>query len=239
MLKFQVNNFKYLLPSFFTLAALMAAFFAILQSAVGMFSVAAYAIIVAMIFDSLDGRTARLTNACTAFGASFDSITDMLAYGVAPAIMMYCWGIYRLGRLGLLISFIFCACAGLRLARFNVMNGVIDKRFFQGLSSTMAGGFMVTYVLACVQNGFYSTWTLYFGAMIMILSAFLMVSNFKFYSFKKNYGLSLAVTLGLLLLLIGLAFKYKGIVVFVVLGLYIILNLLLQPWYRLMANNNS
>lgn len=218
---------------------MMAAFYAILQAASDFFSHATYGVIVAMIFDSLDGRTARFTNTCSAFGASLDSITDMMAYGVAPAIMMYCWGLFRLGKIGYLVCFIFCACAGLRLARFNVMLGVTDKRFFQGLSSTIAGGFIVTFLLTCVQHGLYSLVTIYFAAGLITLTGLLMVSNIKFYSFKEIHGspkiIALALTV-ILLLLIVLAYKYKGLIVFGVLAVYILVNLILQPFYKSRLN---
>jgi CDP-diacylglycerol--serine O-phosphatidyltransferase len=233
--KINAKNLKYMLPSFFTVLAMMSAFYAILQAASGFFSHAAYGVIAAMIFDSLDGRTARFTNTCTAFGASLDSIADMMAYGVAPAIMMYCWGLFRLGKIGYLVCFIFCACAGLRLARFNVMIGVVDKRFFQGLSSTIAGGFIVTFLLTCVQHGVYGLHTLYFAAGLTVITALLMVSNVKFYSFKEIHGSPKIIALVLsiiLVLLVMLTYKYKGLIVFGLLAGYIGINLLLQPFYK-------
>lgn len=233
--RINAKQLKYAVPSFFTVLAMMAAFYAILQAGSGFFSHATYGVIVAMIFDSLDGRTARLTNTCTAFGASLDSITDMMAYGVAPAIMMYCWGLFRLGKIGYLVCFIFCACAGLRLARFNVMLGVADKRFFRGLSSTMAGGFIVTFLLTCVQHGFYNLKTIYFASGLTIITALLMVSNIRFYSFKEIHGSPkiIALILGIILLsLIILTYKYKGLVVFGVLAVYILVNILFQPIYK-------
>lgn len=233
--KINAKQLKYVVPSLFTVLAMMAAFYSILQAASGFFSHAAYGVIIAMIFDSLDGRTARFTNTCTAFGASLDSITDMMAYGVAPAIMMYCWGLFRLGKIGYLVCFIFCACAGLRLARFNVMLGVVDKRFFQGLSSTMAGGFIVTFLLTCVQHGLYSLGTIYFAAGLTTLTALLMVSNVKFYSFKESGGspkIIVLVLIIILLLLMVLTYKYKGLVAFGVLMVYILVNLILQPFYK-------
>jgi CDP-diacylglycerol--serine O-phosphatidyltransferase len=233
--KVKAQQLKYAIPSSFTICAMMAAYYAILHAASGVFTQAAYGVIVAMIFDSLDGRSARLTNTCTAFGASFDSLTDMMAYGVAPAIMMYCWGLFRLGKTGYLVCFIFCACAGLRLARFNVMAATSDKRFFHGLSSTMAGGFIVAFILACVQYGIYGNGVIYFASGLTIVTALLMVSNLKFYSFKeiKRSPRLVAVVLTIVLgLLVGLTVKYKGLCVFAVLGMYILINLLLQPLFN-------
>ena len=140
-----------------------------------------------MIFDGLDGRSARLTNTCTPFGASFDSITDMMAYGVAPSIMLYCWGLFSLGKFGYIVCFIFFVFVlALRLARFNVMLAQVDKRYFQGLSSTIAGGFLVSFILLCVQNQWHNSEIILLGSVITTISALLMVSNIKFYSFKRN-----------------------------------------------------
>lgn len=180
-----LKRLKYVVPSVFTLCAMLAAFYSVLQSASGSFHAAAYGVIIAMIFDGLDGRSARLTNTCTPFGASFDSITDMMAYGVAPSIMLYCWGLFSLGKFGYIVCFIFCACAGLRLARFNVMLAQVDKRYFQGLSSTIAGGFLVSFILLCVQNQWHNSEIILLGSVITMISALLMVSNIKFYSFKE------------------------------------------------------
>lgn len=235
MSKLKAAQLKYAIPSMFTLCAVAASFYAILQAASGLFSQAAYGVIAAMVFDSLDGRSARFTNTCTAFGASFDSIADMLAYGVAPAIMIYCWGLFRLGRLGYLVCFIFCACVALRLARFNVMQQVVDKKYFQGLSSTIAGGFMVTFILACVQYGLYSTYILWFAAGLTLATALIMVSNLKFYSFKEIHAAPKLVALLLLIaliVLISLTYRFKGLIAWASLASYILINLVLQPWYK-------
>lgn len=235
MAESRLNKLKYLIPSTFTLIAMLSAFYAVLQASSGFFSHAAYGVIIAMIFDSLDGRTARMMNTCTAFGASLDSITDMMAYGVAPAIMMYCWGLFRLGKMGYLVCFIFCACAGLRLARFNVMLGITDKRFFQGLSSTIAGGFIVTFILFCVQYGLYHHYVIYGASILTFITALLMVSNLKFYSFKQISGSPKLIGflfVALLLIVTLLTIKYKGLVVFALLATYIGINLILQPFFR-------
>jgi CDP-diacylglycerol--serine O-phosphatidyltransferase len=204
---------------------MLAAFYSILQSASGSFHAAAYGVIIAMVFDGLDGRSARLTNTCTPFGASFDSITDMMAYGVAPSIMLYCWGLFSLGKFGYIVCFIFCACAGLRLARFNVMLAQVDKRYFQGLSSTIAGGFLVSFILLCVQHHWYSLKIIVLGSIITAISALLMVSNIKFYSFKEvnvsNKFKSFIVASAFVLLLF-LIYFFKASAIFSVIALYII-----------------
>jgi CDP-diacylglycerol--serine O-phosphatidyltransferase len=220
-----LKKLKYAIPSFFTLCAMLAAFYSILQSASGSFHAAAYGVIIAMVFDGLDGRSARLTNTCTPFGASFDSITDMMAYGVAPSIMLYCWGLFSLGKFGYIVCFIFCACAGLRLARFNVMLAQVDKRYFQGLSSTIAGGFLVSFILLCVQHHWYSLKIIVLGSIITAISALLMVSNIKFYSFKEvnvsNKFKSFIVASAFVLLLF-LIYFFKASAIFSVIALYII-----------------
>lgn len=220
-----LKKLKYAIPSFFTLCAMLAAFYSVLQSASGSFHAAAYGVIIAMVFDGLDGRSARLTNTCTPFGASFDSITDMMAYGVAPSIMLYCWGLFSLGKFGYIVCFIFCACAGLRLARFNVMLAQVDKRYFQGLSSTIAGGFLVSFILLCVQHHWYSSKIIVLGSIITAISALLMVSNIKFYSFKEvnvSSKFKSFIVASAFVLLLFLIYFFKASAIFSVIALYII-----------------
>lgn len=227
---FDFARIKYIIPSLFTLMAMLFAFYAVLQAFSGNFTAASYGVIAAMIFDSLDGRSARLLDACTPFGASLDSLADMMAYGVAPAIMLYCWGLYALDKTGYLVCFIFCACAGLRLARFNIRKDVVDKKYFQGLSSTIAGGFIVSFILSSVQYQWYSPKVIIFAAGLMVITALLMVSNIKFYSFKAM-GISRRVTIILAVLFIILAafllIKFKGMAFFIVLGGYILVAVVL------------
>ena len=203
---------------------MLAAFFSVLQSASGSFHAATYGVIIAMIFDGLDGRSARLTNTCTPFGASFDSITDMMAYGVAPSIMLYCWGLFSLGKFGYIVCFVFCACAGLRLARFNVMLAQVDKRYFQGLSSTIAGGFLVSFILLCVQNQWDTPQMIVLGSIITIVSALLMVSNVKFCSFKEvnvSSRLKLFTVVGIVIALLISIYLLKAAAICSVITLYI------------------
>lgn len=226
---------KLVIPSIFSLLALLSAYYAVLESVNNNFIAACYGVIIAMVFDSLDGRSARLLNSCTRFGASLDSLVDMMAYGVAPAMMMYCWNLKHLGKIGYLLAFIMCACAGLRLARFNIMLDVQDKRFFQGLSSTMAGGFVVSYILTCVQYGVTDKLAIYVGVVVILSSALLMVSNFKFYSFKAmpgNKKVTTTIFATIILCLLALIPLYKGLVILLFLASYILINLLLQPIYK-------
>ena len=128
----------YLLPNLLTTAGLFSGFFAVVSSMNGRFEAAAVAIFVAMIFDGLDGRVARMTNTQSDFGAEYDSMADMVSFGMAPALVAYNWGLTELGKLGWLAAFIYVAGAALRLARFNTQVGIADKRFFQGLASPAA-----------------------------------------------------------------------------------------------------
>ena len=128
----------YLLPNLFTTAALFSGFYAIVQAMNNRFEIAAIAIFVAMVLDGLDGRVARLTHTQSEFGAQYDSLSDMVSFGAAPALVMYEWALKDLGKLGWIAAFVYCAGAALRLARFNTNIDVVDKRYFQGLPSPMA-----------------------------------------------------------------------------------------------------
>ncbi|HAY41251.1 MAG TPA: CDP-diacylglycerol--serine O-phosphatidyltransferase, partial [Gammaproteobacteria bacterium] len=130
----------YLLPSIFTTFALFAGFYSIVASINGDYTLAAISIMVAMLWDALDGRVARLTNTQSAFGAEYDSLSDLVSFGVAPALLVYEWSLSDLGRIGWLAAFIYLACAALRLARFNTQVGTADKRYFQGLPSPASAG---------------------------------------------------------------------------------------------------
>ncbi|MDO9063986.1 MAG: CDP-diacylglycerol--serine O-phosphatidyltransferase, partial [Sulfuricella sp.] len=125
----------YLLPNMFTTAALFAGFYAIVQAMNGNFEQSAVAIFIAMVMDGLDGRVARLTHTQSAFGAEYDSLSDMVSFGAAPALVIYVWALKDMGKLGWIAAFIYCAGAALRLARFNTNIEVVDKRNFQGLPS--------------------------------------------------------------------------------------------------------
>src|SRR5258706_9378847 len=132
----------YLLPNLFTTAAVLSGFYAIVQAMNNRFEIAAIAIFVAMVLDGLDGRVARMTHTTSEFGAQYDSLSDMVCFGVAPALVMYEWALKDLGKLGWTASFVYCAGAALRLARFNTNIDVVDKRYFQGLPSPMAAALL-------------------------------------------------------------------------------------------------
>ncbi len=174
----------YLLPNLFTTGGLFAGFYAVVAAMKGMFDIAAIAIFIAMIADSLDGRVARLTNTTSPFGAEYDSLSDMVAFGIAPSLVVYRWSLIHLGKLGWLVAFCFTAGAALRLARFNVQEG-ISKRYFQGLPSPAAAGVVASMVWASHELILSGQWVVIATALITLAAAILMVSNIRFYSFKE------------------------------------------------------
>ena len=143
----------YILPNLFTTAALFAGFYAIVQAMNGLFEQAAVAIFIAMVLDGLDGRVARLTRTQSAFGAEYDSLSDMVSFGAAPSLIMYEWALKGMGKLGWMAAFIYCAGAALRLARFNTNIDVVDKRYFQGLPSPAAAALVAGLVWVMIDNG--------------------------------------------------------------------------------------
>src|SRR5215217_5275454 len=144
----------YILPNLFTLAALFGGFFAVVMAMNGRFDMAAVGVFSAMVLDSLDGRVARMTNTQSAFGEQMDSLSDMVSFGAAPALIAYEWGLRGLGRWGWIAAFVYCACAALRLARFNVNTGVVDKRYFQGLPSPAAAALVSGFIWLMNDLGF-------------------------------------------------------------------------------------
>ena len=179
----------YLLPSMFTLGAMFCGIYAIIQSISANFEAAGIAIFFSMILDSLDGRVARLTHTSSPFGAQLDSIADMVNFGVAPAVIAFNWQLHNFGKVGWLVSFIYCACAGLRLARFNTMLNFTDKRYFIGLPSTAAAPLVVGFIYICATYNLNGTFFTITGILITLIAALSMVSNIKFYSFKElNVG---------------------------------------------------
>lgn len=176
----------YLLPNLLTLGALFSGFYAVIAGMSGNFDQAGWAILIAGVLDGLDGRIARLTNTQSAFGAQFDSLSDMVSFGVAPALIMFSWALAPLGRLGWAASFIYMSCAALRLARFNVQLGTVDKRFFLGLQSPLAAG-LVTFVpwLGYKYGLEVTPLVAYLAAILTVFAGLLMISNYKYSSFKE------------------------------------------------------
>jgi CDP-diacylglycerol--serine O-phosphatidyltransferase len=172
----------YVLPSIFTTGGLFAGFYALIAAVQGRYELAAWAIIVALVFDVLDGRVARLLQAESAFGAEYDSLCDMLSFGIAPAVLVYLWALVPLHKPGWLAAFLVAACAALRLARFNVQVGTQDKRYFQGLPTPAVALFISTAVLFHENAGLLPLPWLWFG--ISIVLAWLMVSRVRFFAGK-------------------------------------------------------
>ena len=175
----------YLLPNLFTTAALFAGFYAIVQAMNQRFEQAAVAIFVAMVLDGLDGRVARLTHTQSAFGAEYDSLSDMVCFGAAPALIMYEWALKDLGRFGWISAFVFCVGAALRLARFNTNIDVVDKRFFQGLPSPAAAALCAGLIWVIDDFGIQRAEIIRgIAAALTLFAGITMVSNVPFYSFK-------------------------------------------------------
>ena len=181
----------FLLPNLFTTGALFAGFYAIIAAMKGNFDTAAIAIFLAMLLDGLDGRVARLTNTQSAFGAEYDSLSDMVSCGVAPALVMYEWALSDLagvsaawGKLGWLAAFIYTTCTALRLARFNTQVGIADKRYFQGLACPAGAGVAMGAVWVCENYGISSHDVIYASFALTLTIGMLMVSRFPYYSFK-------------------------------------------------------
>ncbi|MBK6739009.1 MAG: CDP-diacylglycerol--serine O-phosphatidyltransferase [Haliea sp.] len=178
----------YLLPNLFTTAALFAGFYAIIAAMRGDFENAAVAIFFAMVLDGLDGRIARLTNTSSKFGAEFDSLADMVSFGVAPALVVFSWALGGLGKFGWSAAFIYVACAALRLARFNTQIDTADKNYFTGLASPAAAAILASTVWVCHDLGLMGAeLPRELSIVVGILTAlvgFLMIANFPYYSFK-------------------------------------------------------
>jgi CDP-diacylglycerol---serine O-phosphatidyltransferase len=174
----------YLLPNLFTTAALFAGFYGILAANAGRFEAAALGIFAAMILDGADGRIARMTNTQTDFGAEYDSLSDMVAFGVAPALVAYEWALGSIGKLGWLAAFVYTAGAALRLARFNTQIGVADKHYFQGLPSPSAAAIIAGSVWIGVDNGIAGSTVSLLVGLLTAGAGLLMVSNFRYHSFK-------------------------------------------------------
>jgi CDP-diacylglycerol---serine O-phosphatidyltransferase len=182
----------YILPNAITLAALFSGFYGIVMAMNGRFEVACIAIFCAAVLDSLDGRVARMTNAQSAFGEQMDSLSDMVSFGAAPALIVYIWALKDMGKAGWIPAFVYIAGAALRLARFNVNIGVVDKRFFQGLPSPAAAAIVIGLVWVMDDAGFKNVsridWLTWVAFGVTLFAGLSMVTNAPFYSFKVVGG---------------------------------------------------
>lgn len=175
----------YLLPNLMTTGALFAGFYAVIAGIQGEFQLGAIAIFVAMILDGLDGRIARMTNSCSAFGAEYDSLADMISFGLAPALLVFQWALADFGKLGWLVAFIYTVAAALRLARFNTQVGTADKRYFQGLPSPAAAALLAGLIWVVESNQIDLAITPMFALVLTVFAGVMMVSNTRFHSFKE------------------------------------------------------
>jgi len=174
----------YLLPNLLTTAALFSGFYAIVAAIQGKYEIAAIAIFIAMVWDMMDGRIARLTNTQSAFGAEYDSLSDLVSFGLAPALLMYQWSLSSLGKLGWLAAFIYTAATALRLARFNTQTSTADKAYFQGLPSPSAAAAIAGAVWISVNYELAGIDLRILMCGLMIVAGLLMVSNVRYRSFK-------------------------------------------------------
>ena len=217
----------YLLPNLFTSAALFSGFFAIVQAMNGHFELAAIAIFIAMVLDGLDGRVARMTNTQSAFGAEYDSLSDMVSFGVAPALILYVWALKPLGKLGWLAAFMYCACAALRLARFNTKleDEHQDKRYFQGLPSPGAAALLAGFVWVSYEYGV-SGRDVFFGILqwkwmawgITVFAGASMVTDLRYYSGKDinlKHSVPFFVILGIMLVMVLVSYSPPEVLFFV------------------------
>lgn len=221
------------LPSMFTLGCLFFGFFGIIQAMNLRFDYAATCVFVAMVLDSLDGRVARMTKTQTAFGAELDSLADMVSFGAAPALIVYEWALRSLPspRIALAAAFIYAACAALRLARFNVQIGVVDKRFFNGLPSPAAAAIVAGFVLLMDDLNFEGNDVAWWAFAVTLVAGISMVTTAKFFSFKSMGRRAISFTaLAMLAVGFGLMLMHPPTVVFAVFVAYLVSGYVVWLW---------
>lgn len=224
----------YILPNLFTLAALFGGFYAVVMAMNGRFDMAAAGVFVAMVLDSLDGRVARMTNTQSAFGEQMDSLSDMVSFGAAPALIAYEWALKGLGRWGWVAAFVYCACAALRLARFNVNTAVVDKRYFQGLPSPAAAALVTGFIWLMNDlgiKGYDVDWVMF---VLALYAGLTMVTNVPFYSFKDVQMKKTVPFAVIVLIVLGIAAinTYPEGVLFGVFMLYGISGYVVYAWRK-------
>lgn len=219
-------------PNFITIMAMFSGFYSIIATEGGNFEFAAYAILVAFLFDGIDGKVARLMKATSDFGIQLDSLSDLVSFGIAPAILLYKWLLMPYGRLGWMAAFLFVACGALRLARFNIQTKRVSSKFFIGLPIPAAAGLIasslifVNHVMGDAKN-----LSISIGYVLLIyFLAFLMVSNIPYFSFKKInfYGIKTFNLMVLFVLLIFVVGLYPEMILFVVFTCYMLSGLLIS-----------
>ena len=219
----------YILPNLFTLAALFGGFYAIVMAMNGRFDLAAIGIFCAMVLDGLDGRVARMTNTQSAFGEQMDSLSDMVSFGAAPALVAYEWALKDLNRWGWVAAFVYCACAALRLARFNVNTAVVDKRYFQGLPSPSAAALVAGFIWIMTDYGVEGARVAWPMFALALYAGLTMVSNVPFYSFKDlrmkksvPFVVVVLIALGIAVITVDPATVLFGVFVFYGLSGYVV-----------------
>ena len=224
----------YVLPNLFTLAALFGGFYAIVMAMNEHFDLAALGVFCAMVLDSLDGRVARMTNTQSAFGEQMDSLSDMVSFGAAPALIAYEWALRPLGRWGWIAAFVYCACAALRLARFNVNTAVVDKRYFQGLPSPAAAALVMGLVWLMTDLEVPPNDVRWFVFGLCLASGLTMVTNVPFYSFKdfsmkKSVPFTVIVAIALTIAVINI---HPPVVLFALFVIYGLSGYAIYIWRR-------
>jgi CDP-diacylglycerol---serine O-phosphatidyltransferase len=181
----------YLLPNLFTTAAMLAGYFAIISAFSGRYTQGAVAVFIAALLDGIDGRVARLTNTQSDFGVQYDSLSDLVSFGLAPSLVMYSWALADLkiygplvGKIGWAAAFVYAACAAMRLARFNTQVGIVDKRYFQGLASPAAAALMMSFVWTMEHHDVAAADVAFIALAVTLVAAILMVSRIRYWSFK-------------------------------------------------------
>ncbi len=224
----------YILPNLFTLGGLFGGFYAIVMAMNGRFDLAAIGVFSAMVLDSLDGRVARMTNTQSAFGEQMDSLSDMVSFGAAPALIAYEWALKGLGRWGWIAAFVYCACAALRLARFNVNTGVVDKRYFQGLPSPAAAALVTGFIWIMTEldvAGPTVAWPMF---VLALYAGLTMVSNVPFYSFKDVHMKKSVPFVVIVLIALGIAVIniHPPVVLFGVFVIYGLSGYVVYAWRK-------
>ena len=225
---------SYMLPNLVTLAALFGGFYAIVMAMNGHFDSAAMGVFCAMILDAMDGRVARMTNTQSAFGEQMDSLSDMVSFGAAPALISYEWALKGLGRWGWIAAFLYCACAALRLARFNVNTQVVDRRYFQGLPSPAAAAVLTGFIWVINDDGIAGSEVAWIMFVLSLFAGLTMVTNAPFYSFKdvqmkKSVPFATIVFLALLIAIINI---HPPIVLFSLFVAYALSGYVIYAWRK-------
>lgn len=229
----------YLLPNLLTTGGMFAGFYAVIVALAGRPQEAAMAVFVAGLLDGLDGRVARMTNTQSEFGVQYDSLADMVSFGLAPALVMYIWSLSSLkqlsplaGKIGFAAAFIYAACAALRLARFNTQVGVVDKRYFQGLASPAAAALTMSFVWAASANGLAgdANPVQVVAPCVAVVAGLLMVSRFRYFSFKSWPDRVPFIVIPLAVLLLMALYIDPPLVLFGIASLYVLSGPLLTLW---------